>query len=174
MKPIILFVFCALFGFAGLAQVSSAEEDFILNNVALNQLGNVARINQIGDFNEVNILQDNIQYAELLQQGDFNVMQARMTGTRNSLKLVQDGDNNSYELALDGDNNILGVIQRGYNNVLLQEMDKTDNRLLYLLQDGNNNYLEYRENDSFQPDLPLQITQEGQGLQLIINPKNHN
>ncbi len=174
MKPIILFLLLVLVSFSGIAQTNSAaEEDFIRNNVALRLEGNVTQIQQIGDFNEVHILQDNVQYAELLQRGDYNVIQTEMRGGANSLQVLQEGEQNNYQLQLEGSNNVLGVYQYGHNNVMVQEMDQTDDRRMYLLQRGNDNYLEYRGNDTYQPDLPLQITQHGQGLQLIINPSNH-
>ncbi len=168
-----LFTFL-LIGFVAIAQNgSAAEEEFIRNNVAQGQDGNLTQIQQIGDFNEVNILQDNVQYAELLQRGDYNLIQTEMSGGTNSVQVLQDGNYNRYKLQVDGRNNVLGAYQYGDNNVMVQEMDRTDDRRMYLFQRGNDNYLEYRGNDTYQPDLPLQITQDGQGLQLIINPANH-
>ncbi len=166
--------FLCLLAFSVQAQLLS-EQDLLLQpsellNDSYSDNGNGAYIQQIGESNELELLQsqEGIEgnLARVLQSGDLNRALISQDGTGNQLALIQQGDLNSYELRNTGTGNRLVGIQQGDGNLILQQLIQSNQIYSEMVQIGNDNeiitIIEGLNNREFK------IRQIGDGLKVII------
>ncbi len=174
-------VFCFL-------SVNSIEAQQIINQsyidvqpseLLINDLqgsGGSAFIKQIGDDNEVELIQEQsndaaINLTRVLQTGDFNVAVMQQSGADNQSILIQDGQDNYYQLVLEGTNNNTAIMQLGDNNSIIQTLVNSNNVNVELVQDGNNNeiihILEGIQSRNYQ------IIQKGDNLKIEIRQSSY-
>lgn len=151
------------------------EQDLLLQPTELlesnySETGNGAYIQQIGEANELELLQTqngNIgNLAKTLQSGDWNVAVITQNGQNNQLALFQQGDLNLYELINTGEGNRLVAIQQGSRNTISQELIQSNQIYSEMIQIGNDNeiqtVIEGVNNSEFK------VRQIGNGLKVII------
>jgi len=124
------------------SDVGIQPSDLLIND--LQGVGGSAFIKQIGDDNELELIQEQsddaaINLTRVLQTGDFNIAVMQQTGADNQSILIQDGQDNFYQLVLEGNNNNTSVLQLGDNNSIIQKLINTNNVNVELVQEGNNN-----------------------------------
>lgn len=124
------------------------EQDFLLQPNELLEAeysdnGNDASINQMGNQNELELVQ--IQeaaegnLARVMQSGQYNYAIISQTGGGNQLALLQNGEHNCYILNLEGTGNQLFAIQDGQRNIINQTIINSDNIRSEMVQIGNDN-----------------------------------
>ncbi|MBF8964940.1 hypothetical protein I0P70_16960 [Pontibacter sp. FD36] len=104
--------------------------------------------------------------AVVIQNGDANLAIIQQVGTGNVTNLNQTGVNNTYESLVEGNNNLFLVNQIGDNN-LVEHQVRADNKEFNISQIGNGHVL--RKNEiGITPAVPVEVTQQGQGMQVTI------
>jgi hypothetical protein len=134
--------------------------------------GNQAYIQQIGSFNEVELLQinqngNNGNFASLLQNGHWNIALITQSGERNKLALVQHGNQNVLELINTGYENELITIQDGNGNKIMQHLIDSHQVQAELIQVGNQNEIISTLEGIHQSN--YSVRQTGDGMKVIIN-----
>jgi len=156
------------------------EDDLLLNtgelvNPDLNGGGNEAFITQIGDDNDVGVIQElkgNLasNLVRVLQAGDGNAAQINQAGFLNQTILIQDGNNNLYSLSLEGSGNTFVIKQIGNDNVINQQLTNTTQMYIELIQEGNGNEITHIQDGLTSHELI--IRQVGDGLKMEIIQSN--
>ena len=180
MKRITLGCFFSLI-FLGLASTAFAQDvnqvdvDFltradIVGEGPINAANSVV-IEQIGDFNAVEVLQrqksrENNR-ARVLQRGDQNFAQLVQTGGNNEVFLLQNGVDNVYSLDLEGTGNEIAVIQNGDQNEINQSLLDSRNLNVEFVQNGDANLIEHQADGLVSKD--IKVSQSGSNMQVIIN-----
>jgi len=171
-----LITVCISLFFLGTSSAQTLSEDILLqpsellnDNSDLN--GNEAYINQVGEGNEVDLVQtqvgeEKLNLAEVLQTGDLNVARIYQDGGENQIVLIQKGDSNMYELYIEGSDNKSAVIQNGDANSIIQKLTDANQVNIEFLQQGNENEIIHIQEGVQARD--FQVSQVGNGLQLII------
>jgi len=152
------------------------EDDLLLNtgelvNPDLNGSGNEAFITQIGNDNDVGVIQElggnnSSNVVRVLQAGDANIAQINQEGFLNQTILLQDGNNNLYTLSLEGSENTFVIKQLGNDNVINQQLTNTTQMYIELIQEGNNNEITHIQDGLSSHELI--IRQVGNGLKMQI------
>ena len=151
------------------------EQDLFVNPSELlidkfTELGNSAYIQQLGNTNDIQVLQlqngVHGNLTKILQSGDWNIALVSQEGQQNQLALIQQGNLNLFELVNDGSENKLVSIQHGGKNTILQELIKSNQISSELVQIGN-------ENEIFSVieglnNKELKIRQMGDGMKVVI------
>ncbi len=132
---------------------------------------NAVNIEQIGNYNEVEILQrrrllENNQ-ARLVQRGDDNYAQVVQTGGNNEVILLQNGSDNVYTLDLEGTGNDIAVIQNGDQNEINQSLLDSRDVNVEFVQNGDGNLIEHQADGLVSKD--IKVSQSGSNMQVIIN-----
>ncbi|MEZ4953434.1 MAG: hypothetical protein R2825_07645 [Saprospiraceae bacterium] len=167
-------VFLFLLAFTVEAQLLH-EQDLLLQpaellDINLSETGNDAFIQQIGNSNELELIQvQNGNFGNLtraLQSGDWNIALITQDGQNNQLALIQQGDLNLFELINTGEGNKLVTIQQGSGNTVNQELIQSNQIYSEMIQIGNDNeiqtVIEAVNNSEFK------VRQIGNGLKVII------
>lgn len=167
-------VFLFLLAFTVEAQLLH-EQDLLLQpaellDINLSETGNDAFIQQIGNSNELELIQvQNGNFGNLtraLQSGDWNIALITQDGQNNQLSLIQQGDLNLFELINTGEGNKLVTIQQGSGNTISQELIQSNQIYSEMIQIGNDNeiqtVIEAVNNSEFK------VRQIGNGLKVII------
>lgn len=107
--------------------------------------GNGVFINQIGDNNEVELLQSSDEASllknltRLLQSGTDNRAWIIQNGGGNELALIQYGEENLYKILNQGYDNNIVIIQQGEENRIHQQLIASNQNNIEFVQQGNNN-----------------------------------
>ncbi len=150
----------------------------IANNVGqkalLSTITNQANIEQVGNNNKAIITQNfgsntNPNFASIVQSSNNNSAAITQTGNGNSSTISQYGNGNEAVENVDGNNNTARIIQNGNYNVSFENIN-VDNRNYVIMQQGNNNAI--MKYDGTQSPKSLIISQQGNGMRLIINGSN--
>lgn len=141
-----------------------------LLNMNTGGLGSEAYIKQVGQSNELTLMQnqDGLEgnLARVLQSGDWNVALITQTEAGNKLALIQHGTANFYKLLNEGFENELVSIQDGANNRIVQELLNSNNNSSAFIQVGNSNeIIQILENIN---DQNFTVRQIGDGLKVLI------
>jgi len=160
-------------------QINQSDIDGQPSELLINDLqgsGGSAFIKQIGDENEVELIQEQsndaaVNLTRVLQTGDFNLAVMQQSGTDNQSILIQDGQENYYPLVLEGTNNTTSILQFGDNNSIIQTLINSNNVNVELVQEGNNNeiihILEGIQSRNYQ------IIQRGDNLRVEIRQSSY-
>ncbi len=160
-------------------QLNQSNIDVQPSELLINDLqgsGGSAFIKQIGDENEVELIQEQrndaaINLTRVLQTGDFNVAVLQQSGFENQSILIQYGQDNFYQLVLEGNNNNTSILQLGDNNSIIQKLISSNNVNVELVQEGNNNeiihILEGAQSRNYQ------IIQKGDNLKIEIRQSSY-
>ncbi|RIJ33971.1 hypothetical protein [Pontibacter oryzae] len=111
------------------------------------------------------IIKQSTNVAYVVQNGNANTVSLNQTGVGNMLNLVQNGNANQYEGLFSGDFNISAVQQEGDGNRLVQSISANGQKFI-ISQQGLNNELIQIENGT--NTLPYQVTQQGEGMRVVI------
>jgi len=143
---LILSLFCGS-GQMVQAQLLNQQDVILQPRELLNgtqQGSNSAYVNQEGNRNEVNIIQEQVEgallenIARVLQTGRRNLANIFQEGSGNELVLLQDG-NNIYELVAEGENISIAVVQEGRRNEIIQNITNSSDIFVEFEQRGNDN-----------------------------------
>lgn len=146
LKSLIIGLAC--FGTYGLQAQVLTEQDLLLQpnellNAGYSSNGNDAAINQMGNDNQLDLLQEQAaaegNLARVLQSGEANIAIVTQTGGGNQLALIQQGNSNLYELFVEGFDNQLVAVQDGQGNSIVQSFISSDHNYSEMIQIGNNN-----------------------------------
>jgi hypothetical protein len=140
--------------------------------------GNGVFINQVGNHNEIEIIQSNNEedllrnLARILQSGNDNRAYILQEGVGNELALIQSGEENLYKLINSGsDGNNVVIIQNGSNNEIIQRLVESSHNDIEFIQEGNNNsIIQILEGVSGRN---YAIRQVGDGLNVIIRQSSY-
>ncbi|RMG83035.1 MAG: hypothetical protein D6714_10440 [Bacteroidetes bacterium] len=158
------------------------EQDLILqpSELLTNNLtgdGNGVFINQLGNFNEVEVTQVQTETALLenltrvLQSGNDNQAWIVQEGGGNELALIQYGEENLYKLLTQGTGNATVVVQNGIGNEIIQRLIQSHDNNIELVQEGNNNRIvQILDGVSGRN---YAIRQVGDGLSVIIRQSSY-
>jgi len=172
---LIFTVFVSAFAFAQeeiiLKDLQSQQlvQKYELSKAMLSDASNQAFIQQIGDENQSNILQDARNYGGanmvlVFQSGNYNVVNAAQKGYSNDLRIVQQGNANETAITAEGELLKMVTLQYGDGNKVAQQVNGTG--VNYdVLQVGNNNTIE-QKGDSFSKG--YSITQYGNNMNVTI------
>ena len=157
------------------AQLLSGQDVLLQPTELLNQSatgkGEEAYIKQVGNSNEVNLLQDKAEaglgsLAKVLQSGDWNLAIITQTEQGNRIAIIQNGDLNKLDLTNLGSDNRIALIQNGSNNSIVHSLINSNQINSELVQIGNSNeiisVLEGVQGGNFS------IKQIGDGLKIIV------
>lgn len=143
-------------------------EELIENDFTGN--GHGAYIQQVGNANELSLLQEQIgaegNLAKVLQQGDANAVFITQAGAANQLILLQKGELNEFDLIANGHENTTFAIQNGTQNTIVQRLIQSNRIHSELIQIGNNNLI-ITELQGIN-NRGLRIRQEGNGMKAIV------
>lgn len=177
----VITVFLGLLFFNTSFSQNLSEADVLLQpSELLNQTdnlnGNEAFIKQVGDDNEVDLVQsqvgiEQLNLTEVLQSGDYNVARIFQDGGENRIVLIQNGNANTYELVIEGSDNNSAVIQNGDSNSIIQKLTSTNEVNIEFLQQGNENEIIHIQEGVQAKD--FKINQIGNNLQLIITQSDY-
>ena len=132
--------------------------------------GHGAYIRQVGNANEIILIQDQIgaegNLARVLQTGNTNLAEITQAGGINQLVLMQQGEANEFDLVSNGQANRTVAVQQGTENTIVQRLIQSSHIQSELIQIGHNNLIitELRGIHS----RALQIRQEGNGMRAIV------
>lgn len=151
------------------AQVNARLEDELLEALeGVSDLeGSLSRVvlDQASS-NSVQIEQYNRQYAEVLQNGNFNEVYLRMDGDENAAALRQNGNNNYIEIDLYGADSTIGAIQEGNDNSLLLDYQNVEDINARFIQNGTNINVTHRAQDVDGLDYTIQFTGHDMNIQV--------
>lgn len=146
-----------------------------LLNPNFSETGNDAFIQQIGNSNELELIQvQNGSFGNMtraLQSGDWNVALITQDGQNNQLALIQQGELNLYELINTGEGNRLVGLQQGNGNAIIQELIQSNQIYSEMIQIGNDNEIQTvieGVNNS-----ELKVRQIGNGLKVVIRESGY-
>jgi len=139
--------------------------------------GNEAYLTQIGNNNQVNVIQNqqNVNSENLvkvLQVGNRNKGQINQAGVFNQTVLVQNGNRNEYTLNLEGSDNTFVIVQDGRRNTINQNLSNTTNNYIELIQVGNDNEITHTQDGL--TNQRIIVRQEGNGLKMEVNQSSNN
>jgi len=143
----------------------------------LNGNGNEAYLNQLGNRNEVSVIQDaqgatsSKNLVKVLQVGNRNTAQINQIGVLNQNILIQNGNRNEYTLNLEGSNNTFVIVQEGNRNKINQNLTNTTDMYIELIQQGNDN--EITHNQDGLTNHKIIVKQIGDGLKMEVNQSNN-
>ncbi|MAT40328.1 MAG: hypothetical protein CL946_12070 [Ectothiorhodospiraceae bacterium] len=154
---------------AYLEQVGDLNEIVVIQRNAEKQNSAVAR--QLGEGNRAELEQvqsflgDEANRMNLVQSGHQNAAKMRQDGSGNHSSANQYGNQNDFELDILGDKNRSFLLQSGNNNSVFQEL--TGDELNYsVIQRGNN--LEVVQIENGERAKSYEIQQRGNGMKIII------
>jgi hypothetical protein len=128
-------------------------------------------IEQVGDFNAVEVLQrqrrTESNRARISQRGDQNFAKLVQTGGNNEVILLQNGVDNVYTLDLEGTSNDIAVIQNGDQNEINQNLLDSRDVNVEFVQNGDGNLIEHQADGLVSKD--IKVSQSGNNMQVIIN-----
>lgn len=146
------------------------QADNLLDDEIQGQLGNEAKVFQVGNNNVVNIEQvrsEGYNFAKVVQYGNDNFAYVLQDGSGNELVLRQSGNGNEYELVNLANNNDIHVVQLGNDNKIIQELNRSNNLNIELEQIGDGNeIIQVLEGNVEAKN--FKIRQEGDGLKIEI------
>ncbi len=139
--------------------------------------GNGVFINQVGDRNEVELIQTRDESAllrnltRLLQSGNDNKAWITQNGGGNELAVIQYGEENLYYLLNRGHDNQMVIIQEGQENRIFQKLIESNQNNIQFVQQGNNNTIvQILEGVS---EGNYAIRQVGDGLKVYIRQSSY-
>lgn len=161
----------------GLTQNDLVKTPEELIDANLNGDGNEAYLTQIGNKNEVSVIQD-LQGAnatnlvKVLQVGNRNKTAVNQLGQQNQTIVIQNGYKNNYTLNLDGSDNTFVIKQEGKRNTINQNLTNTTATHIELIQQGNDNEITHTQDGL--TNQKIIVKQIGNNLKMQVNQTSNN
>lgn len=179
MKKLIFLLFIFISAIAAHAQWDAKEVAEKITELSTFQIlgadeqvnSNIASLNQIGDKNTIETLQQNTGVASnqilSVQLQDGNYGRIQQTGERHQSVLFQDGLGNIANLKSDGSDTYTFVLQKGDNNDVKSVVSNYNlySRTAMLIQLGNNNKIELPAEVQFKE---VNVFQYGNGHDAVV------
>lgn len=177
---LVILLISSCFFATGLNGQELTQDDLVktpseLIEVNLSGDGNEAYLTQVGNKNEVSVVQDqqgvsSENLVKVLQVGNRNIGHINQTGVVNQTVLVQNGNKNEYTLNLEGSNNTFVIIQEGDRNKINQNLTNTTNNYIELIQQGNDNEITHTQDGL--TNQRIIVKQIGNGLKMEVIQSN--